>query len=94
MPAYPTGAPGQYYVDDSQRAGAAYDPPQFDPYNTHRPQDSYDQQQGAEYREPYMDEPSYPLPQAQPMEPLAKEEVSVYADEGNPFPRQQRCVHG
>lgn len=94
MPSYPTGGPGLYYGADPQQ-GAYNDPPQFDPYNTRFAHDAaYDQ---GEYREPYMDEPSYSLPQGQSMEPLGpatKEEISDYAEEpnANAIPRRPRYV--
>ena len=94
MPSSPTGEPSQYYVNDPQ-AGAYNDPRQFNPYITHQParSNAYDT---GEYREPYEDEPtSYSFPQAQSMEPLGpniKEEVSFYADESNPIPREPRYV--
>jgi hypothetical protein len=94
MPSYPTGEPNQYYVNDPQ-AGAYNDPRQFDPYIPHQPAHSNAYDTG-EYREPYQDEPtSDPFPQGQSMEPLGpntKEEVSFYADESNPIPRETRYV--
>jgi len=94
MPSYPPGEPSQYYVNDPQ-AGAYNDPRQFDPYIPHQPAHSNAYDTG-EYREPYQDEPtSDPFPQGQSMEPLGpntKEEVSFYADESNPIPRETRYV--
>ncbi|KAI0256947.1 hypothetical protein BJV78DRAFT_1117445 [Lactifluus subvellereus] len=87
MSSYPTGGVGQYHGDNQQHE-TFHDPPQFDPYNTHRPQDSYDHNA---FQEPYQDEPSYPVPQTQSVKPLGqttKEDDSPSPDEFNPTPRE------
>jgi hypothetical protein len=93
MPTYPAAGADQYYVNDPQHGTHHEPPPQFDLYNPHQSDpDPYYQSE-----EPYMDEPSYSLPQGQSMEPLGqstKEEVSFYPDEANPTSRRPRCVIG
>ncbi|KAI0273336.1 hypothetical protein BC834DRAFT_853384 [Gloeopeniophorella convolvens] len=86
MSSYAPGQPSHYYTDDSQH-DVYHDPP-FDPYSNHRPHDSYDQ---AGYREPYTDEPQYPMEPTQSTEPLgrgAKEDAPFDVEEFNVNPRQ------
>jgi hypothetical protein len=90
---YPTGAVGQHYDESQKQHETFHDPPVFDPYNTHHAQQpSYDL---TAYREPYRDEPSYPVPQLQPVNPLGhiKEDSSPSPDEFNPTPRNVPYVH-
>ncbi len=91
---YPTGGTSHYYGNNPQDE-TYHDPPEC--YNPHAPHETYDQ---SGYREPepelYHDEPGYNLPQGQSTEPLAentKEEPDYPAEEFNPTPRIQRCVH-
>jgi hypothetical protein len=91
MSSYPTGAVGQHY-DENQQHETFHAPPEFDPYNSHRTQPSHDM---TVYREPYRDEPSYPLPQAESVNPLGhtKEDSSPSPVEFDPTPRNVPYVH-
>lgn len=86
---YPAGGPSQYYGNNPQDE-TYHDPPEF--YNPHAPHETYDQ---SGYREPeqYLDEPSYTLPQAEPVESNTKEEPDYIVEEFAPNPRKPRCVH-
>ena len=89
-----TSYPVAQYQGDSQQHETYNEPPQFDPYNLHRPQESYDLNL---YREPYRDEPSNPLPQVQPVQslaPVTKEEsgTAFSPDEFAPPSRKVPCV--
>ncbi|KAH9975148.1 hypothetical protein BJV74DRAFT_863049 [Russula compacta] len=88
MTSYPTGGNSQHYGGNTQHE-AYNDPPQFDLYNPHAPHETYDP---TGYREPYTDEPSYSLPQAQSTEPLEQttKEVPYAEEEFNPTARRPR----
>lgn len=87
MASYPTGGNSQYYRSNPQQEPYP-DLPQFELYNPHAPHETYDQ---SGYREPYKDEPSYPLPPGQPTEPLEETTKEVpYVEEFNPTARRPR----
>jgi hypothetical protein len=87
-----TSYPVAQYGGENQQHETYNEPPPFNPYSLHRPQESYDQNH---YSQPYTDEPSNPLPQAQPVQSLApvnKEASAFSPDEFAPPSRKDPCV--
>ncbi|KAH9981041.1 hypothetical protein BGW80DRAFT_1268067 [Lactifluus volemus] len=83
-----TSYPVAQYGGENQQHETYNEPPPFNPYSLHRPQESYDQNH---YSQPYTDEPSNPLPQAQPVQSLApvnKEASAFSPDEFAPPSRK------